>query len=281
MNALPAVTTPDDLLAQLAHGEGILPPTLLLLAHPADETASAASVLARLGPQGYLVYVTNGNPRGEASDSHLEVRDALGLARVGSHRVHCLGYGRRQAVLELIDLVLWLADWISFERPAMLLTHPYEGSDPDHDACAFSAQAACALLAESHVEPPARMEFACYQNTGSGLVAGAFLPGDQMSAGRPTRMAERLLSAAEQQEKMLLRACYGSQRARLEAFSLARERFRLAPDYDFAQPPHAGVLHYEQESSGDLTGARWRDLAQTADEALRELSRARGVAPSA
>ena len=45
------------------------------------------------------------------------------------------------------------------------------------------------------------------------------------------------------------------------------ESFRLAPHYDFSQPPLDGVLPYEK--SGDaLNGRRWRRLAE---EALRAL----------
>ena len=45
------------------------------------------------------------------------------------------------------------------------------------------------------------------------------------------------------------------------------ERFRLAPRYDFTQPPHAGDLHYEQ-FGWELTPQRWRSLAAAA---LKEL----------
>ena len=51
--------------------------------------------------------------------------------------------------------------------------------------------------------------------------------------------------------------CFASQKAVLEAFGVERERFRVAPPYDFDQPPHAGRLFYETQPWG-MTGERFR-----------------------
>jgi hypothetical protein len=56
--------------------------------------------------------------------------------------------------------------------------------------------------------------------------------------------------------------CFATQRWLLEQFDLAVERFRLAPAYDFLQPPHPGELHYETLGWG-ITGEDWR--RETAD----------------
>ena len=61
-------------------------------------------------------------------------------------------------------------------------------------------------------------------------------------------------------------ACFTSQRraiAELEK-DLSVERFRPTPRYDFAQPPHGGMLLYEQQSWARVTGAQWRRLAAVA-----------------
>jgi len=62
---------------------------------------------------------------------------------------------------------------------------------------------------------------------------------------------------------------YRSQHQVLESFEINRERFRLAPAYDFQKPPHEGKLWYEC-LGWDMTGERWRTLA--AARAERELS---------
>jgi hypothetical protein len=53
---------------------------------------------------------------------------------------------------------------------------------------------------------------------------------------------------------------------------LNTESFRIAPHYDFSEPPQEGVLHYEK-SGDELNGRRWRRLAE---EALRALGLAIG-----
>ena len=44
------------------------------------------------------------------------------------------------------------------------------------------------------------------------------------------------------------------------------EAFRVAPEYDFTQPPHPGVLFYEQFK----IGMTWREWRAHADAALPE-----------
>ena len=66
-------------------------------------------------------------------------------------------------------------------------------------------------------------------------------------------------------------ACHASQAAVLVSFSVDRERFRVAPRYDFAHPPHEGPLLYERPGSGaewGIDGARWRQEAVAARRRL-------------
>ncbi len=65
--------------------------------------------------------------------------------------------------------------------------------------------------------------------------------------------------------------CFATQRWLLEQFDLSTERFRVAPEYDFREPPHPGELHYETLGWG-IAGAEWR---RAASEALDRL----GLAP--
>ncbi len=61
--------------------------------------------------------------------------------------------------------------------------------------------------------------------------------------------------------------CFVTQRWMLEQFDLSTERFRIAPAYDFRQPPHPGELHYETLGWG-IAGADWRREAADALDVL-------------
>ena len=57
--------------------------------------------------------------------------------------------------------------------------------------------------------------------------------------------------------------CFTTQRWLLEQFDLSTERFRIAPAYDFREPPHPGDLHYETLGWG-IAGKDWRHKAADA-----------------
>jgi N-acetylglucosamine malate deacetylase 2 len=61
--------------------------------------------------------------------------------------------------------------------------------------------------------------------------------------------------------------CFVSQRELLAPFGIEFESYRMAPDYDFAHPPHRGELYYERLGWG-ITGEVWRCQAKAALEAL-------------
>ena len=131
-----------------------------------------------------------------------------------------------------------------------ILTHPYEGGHPDHDATAFIAH---------HAGLPV-IEFASYHAApGGGMRTGCFLPGPE-----PLVLD---LTPDEQARKRAMLAAFATQAATLAPFGTEREAFRTAPHYDFTQPPHAGRLHYEHYDWG-MTGERWRALAAEAHQAL-------------
>jgi hypothetical protein len=56
---------------------------------------------------------------------------------------------------------------------------------------------------------------------------------------------------------------FTTQRWLLVQLNSAIERLRIAPDYDFRAPPHAGELHYETLGWG-VSGAEWRRYAAAA-----------------
>ena len=160
----------------------------------------------------------------------------------------------------LVQLTCELRDLLDRLAPDVLLTHPYEGGHPDHDAAAFITQAACRLLPS----PPARLEFLSYHSRDGRLECTAFLPNGH--EGVRAYLGER-----EQAFKRALLSVYTSQTQVLAQFTPDTERVRVAPDYDFREPPHAPPLHYEQYPWG-MDGRTFRALAGEAAVALGPLA---------
>jgi N-acetylglucosamine malate deacetylase 2 len=243
----------------------------ILAAHPDDETIGAGALLARRGRAAALIHVTDGAPRdmrdaaahgfptraSYAAERRAELTRALETAGVAIERVVELGAADQEAPHHLAPLARRLADLLAETAPEMLLTHPYEGGHPDHDAACFLAHAACAVLRRSNRPVPLLVEMTSYHARDGSFAAGAFLP----DGG--TEATTLLLDEAERALKRRLLDCFATQRATLAGFPLDVERFRPAPAYRFERPPHDGALYYEGFPWG-MTGARWRGLAAAA-----------------
>jgi hypothetical protein len=93
------------------------------------------------------------------------------------------------------------------------------------------------------------------------MEVGSFLP----ASGRAVT-TYRLDRRAETIKKRMIE-CFVTQHSVLASFPAGYERFRVAPSYDFAAPPHAGSLFYESFDWG-VTGVQWRALAKTAASEL-------------
>ena len=147
---------------------------------------------------------------------------------------------------QLVPLTQALRTTLAHHQVTAILTHPYEGGHPDHDATAFLA---------AHAGLPV-FEFASYHAApAGGIRTGAFLPGPE-----PLTLH---LTPEEQARKRAMLAAFTTQAATLTPFGTETELFRRAPTYDFTLPPHAGTLHYERYDWG-MTGQRWRTLAAEA-----------------
>ena len=252
----------------------IVPRTLIIVAHPDDEVIGAGARLPLIRDV-TIAHVTDGAPRdmrdarahgftereAYAAARREELRAAVALAGIAPERLEPLNVVDQEASLALISLARQIALMVRALRPAFILTHPYEGGHPDHDATAFAVHAARGLLArEGHDAPPV-IEMPFYHAGATGMTIGEFLP----AAGHP--IATILLSPPERDLKCRMRDCFVTQRRILEPFPMDPERFRWAPRYRFTAPPHAGALLYERFHWG-MTGARWRALAREALDAL-------------
>lgn len=251
----------------------LLPRALLVFAHPDDEVIAVGGRLERFR-ESRLICVTDGAPpdgvdarekgfsslQDYASARQAELKAAVRHAGLAPERFLAqLDFGGaampiadQQAAWRLAELTRALAAELHRFRPEAVLTHPYEGGHPDHDACSFAVHAAVRLYGArcAIVEAP------FYHAAESGMENGRFLANQSEEAIHP-------LSAEEKRMKKERLSCFTSQAETLSAFEIEEERYRLAPFYDFRQPPHIGKLFYENFPWG-IAGAQFRGLAAAA-----------------
>lgn len=259
--------------------------TLLVVAHPDDDVLGAGALLARL-PNVQIVYVTDGaprdgrdaraqgfeSPRAYAAARRREAEESLALAGVHPRRTVWLDVPDQEATFALDGIVPALGALMAASDARLILTHPYEGGHPDHDAVAFAARAALARLERASAtrgndggdgghRDRRLVEFLGYHAAPGGGREVSFLP----SPAHPETAF--VLTAAERRLKSAMLARHATQAAVLADFPREREVFRLAPRYDFRAPPHAGPLLYERPGFGagwGIDGARWRREAAAA-----------------
>jgi LmbE family N-acetylglucosaminyl deacetylase len=253
------------------------PRTLFVFAHPDDETIALGTRFGRFG-SALLIHVTDGAPRnGHDSLQHgfssleeyrrvreQELRQALHQAGLEGMNWICLQIPDQEASLHLPLLTRELAGLFTRYQPEVVFTHPYEGGHPDHDACAFAVHRATGFVKASGLEPPLLIEAAFYHAGPHGIETGCFLP-----ARGKTEEVRYSLSPEEQQRKQALLACFASQQETLQYFPIDHECFRVAPQYDFHQSPHHGLVFYDHYPWG-MTSARFCELAQQADATIEE-----------
>lgn len=243
---------------------------MIVVAHPDDETIGAGSRLGRFA-DALVVHVTDGAPRTAgcsgwkdyAALRRRELEAAMALAGLGADRLVALGYPDQSASLHMAEAARRIAGLVADWKPDTVLTHPYEGGHPDHDATAFAVQAALALLRRDGEPVPLLAEMAFYHD---GDADGVTTFQDFLPPGGPA-VRTRHLDAEARALKRRMFGAHASQAGVLARFRDDLEREREAPAYDFTRPPHPGRLNYERFDWG-MTGARWRALAAEALGAL-------------
>lgn len=247
---------------------------LILAAHPDDETIGASVVLSRFAASS-VVFLTDGAPRDTrlwsagvngSREAYAETRKqeafrALDHAGISQQRIFWLAGVDQEAAFEIGILAQRFAKLIAETRPEILITHAYEGGHPDHDSAAVVARIAISSLDTR----PVVLEMTSYHASGGGCVTGEFLD------AHPASELCFELSSADRDRKRRMMDAYTSQQLVLENFPIDCERLRLAPEYDFSEPPHSGKLWYEC-MSWPMTGAHWRQLATSALAGLQEHS---------
>jgi LmbE family N-acetylglucosaminyl deacetylase len=255
-------------LDALRVGTPIRARSLLVIAHPDDETISMGGCLPLFHDLG-LIQITDGSPRcrsyahctghvtwqSYAATREDEAIRALGRLGVAPARRVCFGAPDQGAIhqfgrlIEVLDRELRNID--------LIFTHPYEGGHPDHDTAACAVQIACDRIARAGRPPPLRLEFTSYHWRDGKRRAGEFWPHPE----RPDVSVH--LSGKVRARKREALDCYESQSAVLAWFDPDIERYRLAPQYDFLRTPPPGTCLYDS-FGWTLTGAEWRRAAAVA-----------------
>lgn len=224
----------------------------VIVAHPADEIVGAGCLISKLVDVTVL-HVTDGAPSEMADAEAAGFKDrteyakarrqecisALAIANVPEDRVVDLEVIDRCASNDMADLTKRITTFLQLSGADIVITHPYEGGHPDHDATAFATHAALRMIKENGLWPPVLFEMALHPSEDFKAKIPEFLPG-------PERETTTLLldeRATKLKRKMF--ACFETQQESLAVSPLGPEKFRQPSAYDFSVLPNGGKLHYE------------------------------------
>lgn len=245
----------DVILRQLCAGGEVEGRHLIVTAHADDETISFGGALSRLA-SARVLQLTKGGGDDEAANRRQERTAAFAAAGwtwpvIEGHATD------RQAHLELDRLRLLLA--AAIQDADVIWAHPYEGGHLDHDTVAWLVQDACAG------RDVRRLEFASYHShAGRRSTFGAFWPDPDVEQVTVT------LTGQLWARKQAALACYASQAHILRKFPKPeQEAYRVAPVYDFTQPPPPPYIRWDTRHYLP-TAEAWRGVVAGASKALVE-----------
>jgi LmbE family N-acetylglucosaminyl deacetylase len=226
--------------------------TLVLVAHPDDETVGCGALLQRMR-EPVVAFCTDGAPRDDyfwkkyGSRLHYarvrqeEARRAL--SSIGVTEIEFLADAPLPSGEGIADQELHHHMEVACERvtnlvrrhhPQAIVTTAYEGGHPDHDSCSVLA----ASLGRQHELTV--WEFPLYHRISSGkILYQRFIVPDE----REEAVLEVTPEELENKEQMI--RAYSSQHPFLFEFDPNLERFRRQHAYDYSRPPHPGELNYE------------------------------------
>ena len=242
----------------------------VIVAHPADEVVGAGCLISKLVDVTVL-HVTDGAPcdMQDAKAAGFEERSdyaqarrqeclaALAIANVPEDRVVDFSITDHCAAHCLADLTKKITTFLQQSGADIVVTHPYEGGHPDHDATAFATHAALRLMKENGFRPPVLFEMALHPSEDFKAKLPEFLPGSERET------TTLLLDERAQKLKRRMFACFETQRESLEVSPVGPEKFRQPSAYDFSAPPQDGKLHYENFDWA-LRSDEWQSLASKA-----------------
>lgn len=190
-----------------------------------------------------------------------ECVSALAIADVPEDRVVNLEVTDHCASEDLANLAKRITAFLQQSGADIVVTHPYEGGHPDHDATAFATHAALRLMKENGLRPPVLFEMALHPSEDFKVRVPEFLPGPERES------TTLLLDERATKLKRRMFACFETQRESLAASPFGPEKFRQPAAYDFTTPPHDGKLHYENFD----WAPRSKDWQTLASQALADL----------
>jgi LmbE family N-acetylglucosaminyl deacetylase len=245
----------------------------VIVAHPGDEIVGAGCLISKLADVS-VVHITDGardldqataagfDDLGAYTEARKqECLAALGLAHVPEDRVVEFDVPDSKACNCLSDLAKRIAHFLQESGVDIVITHPYEGGHPDHDATAFATHAALQLVERNGFQPPTLFEMALHPGKDEISKLPEFLP---VASGETTTL---VLDQRATELKRQMFECLESQRRSMQASPVGLERFRLPPEYDFSVPPQEGKLHYENFDWAPR-GIEWQLCAR---QALKDL----------
>jgi N-acetylglucosamine malate deacetylase 2 len=232
----------------------LLKSTLVLIAHPDDESIGCGILLQRIA-EAHVLLCTNGAGAGgrpwyvrilrqkmQARRRLVEFRSALAVA--GIRQSGTMPGIPDQTLHTFLDRAAAIVErHISAHRPEAVLTHAFEAGHPDHDSCAILARWAGLKFSLPVWEMPLYHRL----TPSSPLIHQQFLysTGDEVALC-PT--PEEL----EGKKRMLSQ--HQSQAAVISEFDAAREVFRPQPPYDFSVNPNPGLSNFAVCESIPIAG---------------------------